>query len=192
METPAGRLLAQLPDQRMQRFSAVLAWTLLILSVSLPLAALFTAINADAQALMKAAGLSGEGLRQAQQTPLSPARRWLLGVLGLIPVVVLSVGLLQLRGTFLQFAKGSYFSPQAIAGLRRFTLMIGLVGLTEIMLTPLQSVLLTLDNGAGQKQLVIAISSSQCMAVVVALCVWVVAWVMGHAASLQEENRQFV
>jgi hypothetical protein len=179
-------------DQRMQRFSSVLAWALLILSAALPLAALFSAINADTHALMKAAGLSGEGLRQAQQLPLQQGRRLLLLAVGLVPVGVLCVGLLYLRGTFLQFAKGAYFSPQAIGGLRRFALMIGLVGLTEIMLTPLQSVLLTLENGAGHKQLVVAISSSQCMAVVVALCVWVVAWVMGHAASLQEENRMFV
>ncbi|MGL4573962.1 MAG: hypothetical protein ACRCV9_04145 [Burkholderiaceae bacterium] len=179
-------------NAQVQRVSRVLAWVLLLFALALPVAALVNLLRMDTLEMLRAAGLSGEGLRQAQSMPLPVLTRALDITSGLLPVVLLCAALLFLRSTFLQFAQGVYFSSRAIAGLRNFALLVGLVGVTEMLLSPLHSVLLTIHNGVGQKQLVLAVSSSHVMAVVVAACVWVVAWVMGHAASLQEENRQFI
>jgi hypothetical protein len=180
------------PDAQIQRVSAVLAWTLIILAAALFVGSLINLLRLDDAQMLRAAGIGGEALRQAQLVPLPAVTRALVIASSLLPVVLLCAALLFLRSTFLQFAQGAYFSSRAIAGLRRFALMIGFMGVTYILLSPLHSVLLTMGNGPGHKQLVLSITSSHVMSIVVAVCVWVVAWVMGHAASLQEENRQFI
>jgi hypothetical protein len=179
-------------DARIQRTAKALSHVLLVMAWLLPAAGLWTLWNSSPADLLRNAGVVGEALRQVQQQPLAGLRLWAFALCTMVPVMLVSAALIQLRRTFVAFTRGAYFSVQAIAGLRQFALFIGTACLIEILLTPLRTVLLTWLNGEGQRQVVLALSSSQVMALVTALCVWVVTWVIGRAALLQEENKQFV
>jgi hypothetical protein len=179
-------------DARIQGTAKALGYVLLVIAWLLPAAGLWTLWNSSPVDVLRNAGVVDEALRQAQQQPLAGVRQWAFALCTLVPVMLVSAALIQLRRTFVAFARGAYFSAQAIAGLRQFALLIGTACLIEILLTPLRTVLLTWLNGEGQRQVVLALSSSQVMALLTALCVWVVTWVIGRAALLQEENQQFV
>jgi hypothetical protein len=105
---------------------------------------------------------------------------------------VLLFGLWQVRALFLNFANGHVFTLTSARLLRDFA---GAV-LAQAILGPISSTALsiafTLNNPPGSRQLVIALSVHDYLALIVGGVLLAVAWVMVEATRIADENASFV
>lgn len=101
-------------------------------------------------------------------------------------------GLWELRALFRGFAAGMVFSPSSARRLRRFALSLMVSGISE----PVGSVLLSLavlrHNPSDGPHGVLSISTADLFVVLLGVVLLVIAWVMGEAAALADENAGFV
>jgi hypothetical protein len=62
----------------------------------------------------------------------------------------------------------------------------------SLIAQPALSVLLTLYNPVGHRQLTLGVSTTELFTLFVAGTIWLIAGVMTHASALAEENAQFI
>lgn len=109
-----------------------------------------------------------------------------------VPVGVLIYGLWQVRALFRDFALGRVFTVEAA---RRLQLFAGAV-LAQAALGPVSSagllIAFTLSNPPGGRQLGIALSSNDYVALIVGGVLLAIAWAMHEAARIANENASFV
>jgi hypothetical protein len=79
-----------------------------------------------------------------------------------------------------------------MAHLRRFAGWVAAAALAAIVTVPVISVLLTLHNAPGSRQLVLALSSDHVFTLFFAAVVWLMADIMSQGQALAEENESFV
>ena len=184
-QTMAG---SPIPLQRIRRLSLLLAHTCLAFTVVLPFLVVGYWLIADAAQLAAHAKLAGLQIDHA----LALWQRQAGAAITLIPLGLLLTGLWHVRRCFLLFADGRYFELQAIHSLRRFAACTCASVVASLFSTPALSVLLTISNAPGQRQLAIGVSSEQLFTLFIAGMVWLIAAVMTHACALAEENAGFV
>lgn len=186
--TPALQHCSPTPLRRIQRLSVLLAHSCLVLVICLPVAAMAFWLSADIAALAAHTHLRELAVEQ----PLAPWQRWGGAGITLIPLGLLLAGLWQVRRCFQNFAAGHYFELRTIRYLRHFAAWSCASVLAGFVATPALSVLLTLNNSPGHRQLALSIGSDQLFTLFFAGMVWLIAAVMTHACALAEENAQFV
>jgi hypothetical protein len=182
----------QVTDTQIQRYSLYASHCLLVVSLLLPVASLWSLWNTGFKEVLVESGITERAVSLAQQWPLTGMRQGLFGLFVLLPDFLISAALLTLRRTFVEFARGAYFGVPVMTGLRNFSLCISAYCFLEIALNPARTAILTWFNGKGQREAVLSISSPHIMLLFMVGCVWIVTWVFGRAIALQEENRQFV
>lgn len=175
----------------MQRIRRLSGWLVLVcwaLWVLLPLAWLWQWTMVDAAQLALAArlpaGVIPLGLETWQRVAAAAANA--------VPMTCVLLGVWQVKQCFSAFAQGQVFTTQATAHLRRFAGWVAAAALAAIVTVPLMSVLLTLHNLPGSRQLVIALSSEHVFTLFFAALVWLMADIMGQGQALAEENERFV
>jgi hypothetical protein len=119
-------------------------------------------------------------------------QRLLAALVSVLAVLPLSWGLLRLRSCFSEFSQGRPFSRRSTAGLRDFAAAIIGAVVAKIFAFTLLRLVLTWTAPPGMKQFAIAIDSDSILMALFAAIVAALAWAMGHAAALAEENSQFV
>jgi Protein of unknown function (DUF2975) len=175
-------------SDRLQRFSRAMATltTLGILLIAVAMIAVFLIPDWTRNLLLARLGQVGNDLS------LSPGRVIAGAVITAIPVGVLLFGLWQVRALFLNFADGQAFTLASARRLRDFA---GAV-LAQAILGPISatalSIAFTLDNPPGSRQLVIALSVHDYLALIVGGVLLAVAWVMVEATRIADENASFV
>lgn len=132
-------------------------------------------------------------LGQAGQTlPLTLEGRFAAAAIIAVPLCVLLYGLWQVRLLFQGFACGQVFTSMAARRLRIFAATV----LAQAVLGPLTStaliIALSLGNPPGSRMIGIAFSINDYVALIVGGLLLAIAWVMGEAARLAEENASFV
>lgn len=112
--------------------------------------------------------------------------------LGLLPLLVLLYGLWQIRSFFQLYRANDVFPAAAGRYLRNF-------GITLLVLVPVgiitqttASVLFSLHQPEGSRQLAISVSSSEIFVLVIGALVMMIGRILTEAHRLAEENRQFV
>lgn len=170
------------------RLSKYLATLCVVLALALPVCIAIAWTQTDAAELGIKAGL---GLKTIQQA-LSGWQRICGALLTAVPAGMLIVGLLHARACFRLFAAGRYFELATVRHLRGLAAWTGASIISSVPASAALSVLLTLQNGPGHRQLTLGISSSQILLLFFAALVWVIAAVMARAADLAEEHAQFV
>lgn len=110
----------------------------------------------------------------------------------MIPAGMVVYGLLRLRALFGLYARGEVFHPAAARCLRGFAWALVLVGASNPLTGALLSVALTLGNPPGERTLSISLGSDDLGTVFLGGLLLVIAWIMGEAGRIAEENRQFV
>jgi Protein of unknown function (DUF2975) len=114
-------------------------------------------------------------------------------VLALLPgVALVIVTAFRIRALFSRFARGSildHTNARLMTTIGRLIIAGGVISMVERTLLALA---LTLDNPAGQKQLVISLSVNDFIIGLFGLFVLAFAHVIGEGARLADENRTFV
>lgn len=179
---------ALIPLARIRRFSLLMDRFCLLLIVGVPLVVVAYWLDADQALLTNNRHLGHLVLQQ----PIVLWQRLAGAAITLVPLGMVLIGLAHSRGCFRLFAAGRYFDPEVVTHLRRFAAWnIGSV-VAGFLIVPLLSIMLTIHNAPGERQLVIGVSSDLFSTLFVAGMVWLIAAVMGHAHALAEENAQFV
>lgn len=174
--------------QRIRRLSGVLVLVCWALVLLLPLAWLWYWITSDAAQLALQAHLPAGGI----QPGLPAWQRVVSALVNAVPMVCVLLGVWQVKQCFEAFAQGQVFTAHATAHLRRFAGWIAAAALAAILTVPVISVLLTLHNLPGERQLVISLSSDHVFTLFFAAVVWLMADIMGQGQAVAEENASFV
>lgn len=172
----------------MQRISGWLSWVCLLLIVTLPIVVFVYWAVADAGLLAVRANM----LPWAIQAPLENWQRWAGALVTCIPVGLMLRGLWEARQCFRQFAVGQVFTQQAVQRLRAFAAWAMAASAADMLISPVLSVLLTLHNPPGMRQLAIGIGTDHVLSLLFAAMVWVMAAVIAQGQVLAEENSSFV
>lgn len=172
---------------RIRRFCRILSGVALAAGIGLP------ALTALHWLTSPAAGIAmGAGVPLPSLGSFELPQRLLALLAGAPSLLVLFWAMWRIRACLAEFAAGRFFTQPAIAGLRDFAIGMGVTALLSPVVNLLENLVLTWNAPAGQRQLVIALSSDMVLALVFSGTIAVVCWVMGEAAALAEENAQFV
>ena len=191
MFRPTSTTSAQAPASqalRIRRLSRLLAAACLALIVGLALAVPIAWALADVSVLASQAHLNPADIQAAPQL----WQRLLGAAITSVPVALLSMGLWQARRCFLGFKRGQVFTAQAVQCLRRFAAWVMGSAVAAIVAAPLLSVVLTLGNAPGERQLVVGVGSDFPLTLLFAAIVWLMAAVIDQGMALADENAAFV
>jgi Protein of unknown function (DUF2975) len=122
-------------------------------------------------------------------TALTP---WLGTLVTLLPVGLGLAALWQLWQLFGAFAAGQALTHAAQQHLRRFAIVLLTLAVCEPIYRAAMSVLFSLGNPPGERQLIVSLSSHDYLQVLLALVLLAIAIVMGEAVRVAEENKSFV
>jgi Protein of unknown function (DUF2975) len=174
--------------QRIRRISLAMVWACWALIVLLPVAlVVYWATAADATLAAQ-----GNLLPAAMLAPLQLWQRVAAACVTAVPLALLLMGLWQAKRCFALFAQGQVFTAQAVDCLRRFAGWVAAAALAAIVAAAIASILLTLQNPAGMRQLALGFSSNHLFTLFFAAIVWLMAAVIGQGQSLAEENERFI
>ena len=174
--------------QRIRRLSGWMVLACQALLLILPVAWLWHWMTAAVPDLAMQANLSAGVI----QLELLPLQRVAAAAVNAVPLVCVLVGVWQVKQCFQAFTQGQIFTSQAIAHLRRFAGWVAAAALAAIVSGAVVSVLLTLQNAPGTRQLAIGVSSDHVFTLFFAALVWLMADIMGQGQALAEENERFV
>ena len=174
--------------QRIRRISRVMALACLALIVMLPMALVYYWATASAPALAAQGNLQASDI----QGPLMLWQRLAGTAVTAVPLGLLLVGVWQAKRCFDLFVQGRVFTTQAVDCLRRFAGWVAIAAFAAIVAEAATSVLLTLNNPPGMRQLSLGISSDHVFTLFFAGLVWLMADVIGQGQALAEENERFV
>ena len=175
-------------DGRIQRVSRWLALLCLVPIVSLPIIPLAYWGLETPDRLAEPAQLAVGAI----QAPIEIWQRVIGATLSLLPVGMLVAGLLQARRCFLLFAAGQIFVSETTRCLRRFAGWVAASVAAGILTSSILSVLLTINNPPGMRQLAVGVGSNELFTLSFAAMVWLMAAVIAHGQALAEENASFV
>ena len=175
-------------NQRVQRFSALLAWACLAAAIALPFGVLAYWLLADSTELAALGHLRAE----AVQGYLLAWQRLAGALVTLAPAGLASLGLWHAHRCFRGFSRGEVFTAGAVRRLRSFAGCMGGSALAAIVAGPVLSVLLTWGNPPGMRQLTLGIGSDHLFTLLFAGMVWLMAAVIGQGKALADENASFV
>lgn len=113
-------------------------------------------------------------------------------IIAVVPLAIYIFSLLQVRALFRGYARDEVFTKEAAGRLRLIGGALVVSVPVGIVAGSLVSVVLTAANAVGERQLAISFGSQEFGALVFGGLLLVVGWVMGEAARIAEENRQFV
>jgi hypothetical protein len=111
---------------------------------------------------------------------------------GLVPLVVLTIALLELRRFFRLYESGDAFPADAGRRLRRFGAAIMILAIVTMLVRWTASVLFTWHLGPGSRQLAISISSSDGILLLFGGLALMIGTILTEARRVAEENRMFV
>ena len=118
--------------------------------------------------------------------------RALGAAVSLLPIAVGLYALWQLWRLFAEYGAGRVFGRAAQVRLQRFAWALLAAALLAPLVRAVMSVVLTMGNPAGQRQLVIGFSWNDYLAVLLAAVLIAIATVMAEAVRVAEENESFV
>lgn len=177
-------------DRRLARLRHLSGWMAqgcLATCMALPLAMGAYWFTTPSRALFGAAGLPG-----VPPMELALTVRTLGFFIAVVPLGALVFGLLNARRCFRDFAVGRLYGLSTITRLRAFALGVAASALLKPLAGAALSLLLSWHAGPGGKSLVLTVGSDTLIALLFAGTVAILAWVMGEAMALSDENQQFV
>ncbi len=174
--------------QRIRRVSRLMVAACVALVLLLPVLFVVYWATTSAPELAQQGNLASSAIQQ----PLQAWQRWAGAAVTAVPLAMLLTGVWQAKRCFAQFAQGQVFTQDATAHLRRFAGWVAAAALSAIVAGAVTSVLLTLGNPPGARQLAVGINTNHLFTLFFAALVWLMADVIGQGQALAEENERFV
>lgn len=112
--------------------------------------------------------------------------------LGMVPVALAAAALWQAAQFFGLYEADDLFPPAAALALRRLGKLLVATAVASIIVRTLAGLVFSLHLPAGQKQLVIAFSSSDVFLLIFGGLMLMIGHILAEAARIAAENRQFV
>lgn len=176
------------PIMRIQSISRVMIW-LTTFGLALTLAAVVYVLT-DADVLTGL--LQDEVLTSEANVALTPWSRAVLTALILVHAVFGAAILWGVRRLFRAFADGRIFATASAASLRTIGLLMIAYAPAGVVIEAIASVVATIGNPAGQRQLTIGLEGADLQLVLMGGLLLVIGWVMGEAVGMSEELEQIV
>ncbi len=123
---------------------------------------------------------------------ITVSKRTVLLLVLSLPLCVTLYGLWNLRLLFDAYARGEVFAPAPAIHIRNVGMSMLVNVVLSVLVHSIGSVVLTIDNPAGSRQLTISISSDTYLLLLMGGLLVVIGWVMREAARISEENSRFV
>ncbi len=123
---------------------------------------------------------------------LTGVQRYLTILAMMVPSLVMAYSLWRLRKMFLNFAADVIFDPVPINHLKAFSLALMAQALLQPVSGMFVSVLGTLHRPDGERLIAIGFGDTEASTLFLGSLLLVIAWVLGEAIRLQDENRSFV
>lgn len=180
--TPAQRM------RRIRRVSRAMVYACRALVLVLPVALVWYWATVDLAALAPKVGASTTNLA----TPWQAWQRWMGGLAHAMPMAMMCLGLWQAQRCFTEFAEGQLFTGNATTYLRSFAGWTAGAALAAIVASALTSVILTMQNPPGSRQLAISISSNDVLTLFFAALLWLMSDIIAQGQLLAEESDGFV
>jgi hypothetical protein len=174
--------------QRIRNISRAMVWACWALITLLPMILVVYWVTVPDSAL----AAHGNLLPNAMLAPLQLWQRVAVACVTAVPLALLLMGLWQAKRCFALFGQGQVFTAQAVDCLRRFAGWVAAAALAAIVSAAIASILLTLQNPVGMRQLALSINSNHLFTLFFAAMVWLMAAVIGQGQSLAEENERFI
>lgn len=188
MLNPTSQAKQDLYAQQVRRISTAMVWACRALALLLPLGLLGFWLWAAPERLAAQANLAAPMLL----APLHTWQRAASAALMALPLGLLLVGVVQAGRCFALFAQGMVFCNETTGLLRRFAGWVATAALAAPLASAVVSVVLTLNNPPGSRQVAIGIGSDHVFTFFFAAVVWLMAAVIGQGQALAEENQRFV
>jgi hypothetical protein len=132
----------------------------------------------------------GGGIRVTGAASLST--RLSIAAVVVSSALIASIGFWHLRAFFRHVRDGAALSFRAASRLTGFARVIVVLALAKPMISAAISVLATLPNPPGQRQLILRFSSDDVVALVVGALLMVIAWTLREGARIARENAEIV
>ena len=113
-------------------------------------------------------------------------------VISAIPLVASLIGIHKLKHLMQLFVAGCYFTANTVRALCQFSAWLLTATLLKVMVNPLMSVALTLNNPPGQGALVISINNQTVTSLACCAIFFVIAYVLREGQRIAEENAEIV
>jgi hypothetical protein len=153
------------------------------------LLAVYLGLWIDPELAVRTLASSVPGLDRAHLTVLALISGF---VLGLIPLLVLIYALWQVRCFFHLYCGSDLFPAGAGTHLRNFGIGLLVLAPIGVIARAMASVLFTLPQPQGARQLAITVSSNEIFILLIGALVMMIGRVLGEAHRLAEENCQFL
>ena len=121
--------------------------------------------------------------------PLSLNIRLLASTASLIPSVVTVIGFFYLIKLFKYYENGKIFYQENVSCYRKIGYILIISMFAGIVNNSLMSMILSLNNPPGQRQLAIGLSSNDLTKLVIGLLIILISWIMDKGREIQDEQQ---
>lgn len=173
---------------------AVVAVLVMVMFVSPELVGLTAGDSAEFTEVWKEIGDEtidfGEAERRIGDIPFN--QRLGLAILLMGAIGTLLIALWQIRQLFDRFRQTDFFSAAALSRMLALGWWLVAFGIYDLVSDPIGSLLLTLDYPEGQRQVAIELEGAEIFFMIFGTIMILFGWIMREAASIAEENKQFI
>ena len=125
-------------------------------------------------------------------TALTPMKSTLVIALGAVALLPVAAALLQMRGLFARYRQGEILTLPCARHILRAGQALVLLALVQFIILPVQIMVLTADNPAGERIVSLDFTSETLWLLLSGGLLVVIGWVMVEAARAAEENAGFI
>jgi len=115
-----------------------------------------------------------------------------LALVAAIAFVLLIIGTWQIRQLFGHFKMQDFFAAETLSRIVSLGVWFVAFGGYDLISDPIASVLFTYDLPEGQRGIDVTIDGGEIFSLIFGTIMILFGWIMREAASIQEENRQFI
>lgn len=98
----------------------------------------------------------------------------------------------QIRQLFDHYSRTDFFSPRTLSRIVSLGWWLLVIGVYDFVSDPIGSIIATIDLPTGQKAMEISLDGGELLFLIFGTLMILFGWIMREAASIDEENRQFV
>lgn len=125
-------------------------------------------------------------------TALTPMKSTLVIALGAVTLLPVAAALLHMRGLFSRYRQGEILTLPCARHILRAWQALVLLALVQFIILPVQIMVLTADNPAGERIVSLDFTSETLWLLLSGGLLVVIGWVMVEAARAAEENAGFI